>query len=204
VVAERLGRQLATWHSATLDHSRLGSAFDTVDVFVDLRIDPFYHVSAQRNPSVATQLTELADRLLVGRQCLVHGDFSPKNVLVAGAETVVLDWEVAHLGDPVFDLAFMISHLFCKAVHRPQDAATLRGVAEAFVRSYRDSAADELAALDQGYLTAHTAALALARVDGKSPAAYLGPHERSVVAHAALAALAAPTSHPPTWLWELV
>jgi 5-methylthioribose kinase len=203
-VPERLGHQLASWHSATLDHSRLGAGFDTVDVFVDLRIDPFYHVPAERNPLVAAQLAQLADRLLEGRQCLVHGDFSPKNVLVAETDVVVLDWEVAHIGDPAFDLAFMISHLFCKSAHRPQDSAVLRDAAEVFLRSYRDLASDELAAVDPGYLTAHTAALALARVDGKSPAAYLRPRAQSAVRHAAVTTLAVPTSHPPTSLWELL
>jgi 5-methylthioribose kinase len=202
-VPERLGHQVATWHSATLDHNQLRSTLGTVDIFVELRIDPFYHVPAERNPLVATQLAQLADRLLEGRQCLVHGDFSPKNVLVAEHDVVVLDWEVAHIGDPAFDLAFMISHLFCKSAHRPRDSAVLRGAAEVFLRSYRDSAADELA-VDPGYLTAHTAALALARVDGKSPAAYLGPRAQSAVKHAAVATLAAPTSHPPASLWELL
>lgn len=38
---------------------------------------------------------------------LVHGDFGPSNVLLAGRAVVaVLDWEFAHLGDPVEDLAW--------------------------------------------------------------------------------------------------
>jgi aminoglycoside phosphotransferase (APT) family kinase protein len=40
---------------------------------------------------------------------LVHGDFGPNNVLldpVTFDVTAVLDWEFAHLGDPVEDLAW--------------------------------------------------------------------------------------------------
>ncbi|MBF6262398.1 phosphotransferase family protein [Nocardia farcinica] len=38
---------------------------------------------------------------------LVHGDFRPANVLVAGDEIVaLLDWELAHLGDPHDDLGW--------------------------------------------------------------------------------------------------
>ena len=39
---------------------------------------------------------------------LVHGDFKPGNALVDGHEiTVLLDWETAHLGDPVEDLGWV-------------------------------------------------------------------------------------------------
>lgn len=39
---------------------------------------------------------------------LVHGDFGPNNVLLDDAlqVTAVLDWEFAHLGDPIDDLAW--------------------------------------------------------------------------------------------------
>jgi aminoglycoside phosphotransferase len=42
-------------------------------------------------------------------EVLVHGDFGPQNLLLdpsALAVTAVLDWEFAHLGDPVEDLAW--------------------------------------------------------------------------------------------------
>lgn len=39
---------------------------------------------------------------------LVHGDFRNGNILVAdGQLTAVLDWELAHIGDPMEDLAWM-------------------------------------------------------------------------------------------------
>jgi aminoglycoside phosphotransferase (APT) family kinase protein len=43
------------------------------------------------------------------RKVLVHGDFGPNNVLldpVTFQVTAVVDWEFAHLGDPVEDLAW--------------------------------------------------------------------------------------------------
>lgn len=53
---------------------------------------------------------------------LVHGDFGPNNVLLdgSGAEvTAVLDWEWAHLGDPVEDLAWCE---FIVRMHHPAAA----------------------------------------------------------------------------------
>ena len=38
---------------------------------------------------------------------IVHGDFGPQNVLIEGnAISAVVDWEFAHLGMPVEDLAW--------------------------------------------------------------------------------------------------
>lgn len=43
---------------------------------------------------------------------LVHGDFKPGNVLMQGdAVTLVLDWETAHLGDPLEDIGWVTNPL---------------------------------------------------------------------------------------------
>jgi aminoglycoside phosphotransferase (APT) family kinase protein len=43
------------------------------------------------------------------RACLVHGDYRHGNVIVGPGDGLraVLDWEVAHLGDPIEDLAWL-------------------------------------------------------------------------------------------------
>jgi aminoglycoside phosphotransferase (APT) family kinase protein len=47
------------------------------------------------------------------RQVLVHGDFRPANVLVdAGRVTALLDWELAHLGDPFDDLGWYTGAIY--------------------------------------------------------------------------------------------
>ena len=57
---------------------------------------------------------------------LVHGDVSPKNILVGPDGPVLLDAECAWFGDPAFDLAFCLNHLLLKAVMLPGHAAELR------------------------------------------------------------------------------
>jgi aminoglycoside phosphotransferase (APT) family kinase protein len=49
----------------------------------------------------------------------VHGDYSPKNVLIHGGRLTLLDHEVIHWGDPAFDVGFSLTHLLSKAHHRP-------------------------------------------------------------------------------------
>ncbi len=54
------------------------------------------------------------------RQCLVHGDFRPANVLVDdGRITVLLDWELAHRGDPADDLGWYTCSIY-RTEHFPE------------------------------------------------------------------------------------
>jgi aminoglycoside phosphotransferase (APT) family kinase protein len=47
------------------------------------------------------------------RTVLVHGDFRPGNVLVdGGAATVLLDWELARIGDPLDDLGWYTTGMY--------------------------------------------------------------------------------------------
>lgn len=190
VVAARLGTALARWHSATFGRPELSGRFGQ-EHFRQLRIDPYYRLSAARNPSVKATIDELAEELIAPGLCLVHGDFSPKNVLTDGEAVWVLDWEVAHYGHPVFDVAFLSSHLLLKAIHDPAHAAAYHRCAEAFLASYRVALQPTLK-LDPEKLALHTACLLLARVDGKSPVEYLDTAGRSVAHSVAMMTLSDP------------
>lgn len=199
--AVQLGQALAAWHSATAGDEQLRSRFDDT-AFVQLRTDPFHRAIASRHPDLAGRIAALVTTMLTTKLCLVHGDFSPKNVLADGPRVCVLDWEVAHFGDPVFDLAFLHTHLLLKAVHRPQSALGYREVATAFRQTYR-SAVDTRLLRPDDYLGGHIACLLLARVDGKSPAEYLTELERDRVRALARNALAS-TAVTDADLWQAV
>jgi len=188
-VGELLGRTLAGWHEATRGETRWLAGFADKTAFVQLRIDPFHRVVAARHPDLAPLIEAVVERLLARADCLVHGDFSPKNVLVGDDRVWVLDWEVAHLGDPLFDLAYLLCHLTLKAIHLPAHAARCRATAARFLAAYGAEAGEELGA--------NVACLLLARVDGKSPADYLTPLERERVR-----ALGRELLHNPTLLEE--
>lgn len=61
------------------------------------------------------------------RPVLVHGDFRPANVLVEGGRlSAVLDWELAHVGDPYEDLGWHLAPVyrhehFIPGVWQPDD-----------------------------------------------------------------------------------
>jgi 5-methylthioribose kinase len=178
IVARGLGRVLATWHRETAGNTEVSTRFGDLEAFDQLRVDPYYRTVMRRRPALAEAIGRYADRMLVNRRCLVHGDYSPKNVLVGKEHCWVLDFEVAHYGDPAFDLAFMLNHLMLKTIHRPQTAADYERCARAFWGEYRATVPAEL--VEEPYVLGHTGCLMLARVDGKSPAEYLTEAERGI------------------------
>lgn len=199
--AVRLGEALADWHSATAADEQARTGFDDA-AFVQLRTDPFHRAIAARHPDRGQRIDALVTEMLTTKLCLVHGDFSPKNVLADGPSISVLDWEVAHFGDPVFDLAFLQTHLLLKAVHRPDAAGGYHGLSTAFMQAYRSGVHAGLGRPD-AYLGGHIACLLLARVDGKSPAEYLTSPEKLRVRKVARDALAADHATDAD-LWQAV
>lgn len=193
--ARALGHALAVLHSGTVGRPELDAHFGDRTALTELRIEPFHHTVASALPAVATRLHDLARELVECPRCLVHGDFSPKNVLADGPQVRVLDWEVAHLGNPVFDVAFLMAHLVCKAVHRPASAAGYAECAREFHGQYARFVDPALRSGDQS-VAAHIAAVVLARTDGKSPAGYLTAEQTAVARHHALRWLSDPATRP--------
>ncbi|WP_396667599.1 phosphotransferase family protein [Microbacterium sp. R86528] len=174
-VAERLGHslrhmQIETTGGRGLSDELIGDT-ETFDV---LRVEPYHRTAAQRNPEFASDILAVAERMSATRECLVHGDFSPKNFLVGPEGSWVIDFEVAHLGDPTFDPAFLASHLTMKAIHAPQWQDRYVLAAAAFFDAYD---ADSFG-IDVTHLSQQIGCLLLARVDGKSPAEYLDAAQR--------------------------
>lgn len=177
-VAGKCGEILAAWHSETWDSMETRDQFDDMEAFDQLRIDPYHRTVAQRHPELAPTINHFVEVMLGRRHCLVHGDFSPKNVLAGSSEVWVVDFEVAHFGDPVFDLAFMLNHLMLKAIHNPKRSMSYRQCALEFLRTY-DERLETGDSTEAGYLLGHTGCLMVARVDGKSPAEYLNEAGRA-------------------------
>ena len=186
-----MGKGIAAVHAATAGNAADRDAFPNAALFMALRIDPFLLHVARRHADLAAPLTALADELAASRIALVHGDVSPKNILVAPQGPVILDAECATYGDPAFDLAFCTTHLLLKAVWL--DNPALGRAAAALVAGYAAGIGWEEPAALLARAGRLTAALLLARVEGKSPAPYLtSDHHKTIVRDRARALLLAP------------
>jgi tRNA A-37 threonylcarbamoyl transferase component Bud32 len=175
-VAHRLGEILAAWHNATFRDEELLGSFGDPEVFEQLRIDPYYRTVSRRRPRLAKAVEAFVRQMGATRICLVHGDYSPKNVLI-GQGLWVIDFEVAHFGDPAFDVAFMLNHLLLKRLHLGGPGDGIENCVRGFWNGYR-SAVSNMLLPDLRYVLGHVGCLMIARVDGKSPAEYLSPDER--------------------------
>lgn len=194
-VAGRLGAILAAWHTSSRGGTGGAERFGDSEAFDQLRVDPYYRTIMARHPDLAPEIAGYVRRMQATRRCLVHGDFSPKNVLLGEEGLWIVDFEVAHLGDPAFDVAFMLNHLMLKALHRPGSREGYLSCTEAFWRAYHGGVPADFCGPGP-YVYGHVACLMLARVDGKSPAEYLTSGEQTRARALACALLAAPPSTP--------
>ena len=171
-VAETVGRVLGAVHDAAAEAPELLAPFESKLPFDQLRIDPYHRTVARRHPDVAEAIEAATDRALGSDRTLVHGDYSPKNVLVEDTDRFrvwILDFEVAHRGGPAFDAAFMLNHLFIKSVYNDDRGSEYRDAARAFFDAYEEHVAWDI----EAETIEELGVLMLARVDGKSPVEYV-------------------------------
>jgi 5-methylthioribose kinase len=195
--AELLG---AVHHRAAERRAEIEPVFAERGFFETLRLEPYYRFTARRHPGAARFFERLVADTLAARVTLVHGDFSPKNILVHRDRLVLLDHEVIHWGDPAFDLGFSLTHLLSKAHHLPLHRADLIEAARCHWQCYRSGAeaVAEAPGLEERAVR-HTLACLLARVDGRSPLEYLSEGERSGQRRVVLDLM----SEPPTRMARL-
>jgi aminoglycoside phosphotransferase (APT) family kinase protein len=193
--ARQVGAALAGIHAKSAGEGSLRTIFATDHLFFALRIEPYLLATAKKHPDLASHIELIAERTLQTKTALVHGDVSPKNILIGESGPVFLDAETAWFGDPAFDLAFCLNHLLLKSIHKPRSA-------EGYMRCFGELAGEYLSRISwesSDDLNSRAAALLpilhLARVDGKSPVEYLvTAEEKETVRERAKAIIARRTS----------
>jgi aminoglycoside phosphotransferase (APT) family kinase protein len=215
--ARALGRTLVRIHAFAAAQPALARQFVTDAIFFDIRLEPYLLATAARHPDLAPTLRALVAQTQANKCSLVHGDVSPKNILVAPAgagpsecRAILLDAECAWWGDPAFDLAFCLNHLLLKCLWTPAATPGFLACFDALSQAYLAGVDWEDPASLEARAAALLAGLLLARVDGKSPVEYLETEaQRDVVRRCARALLLAQgpasdrASSPPSSLRRL-
>jgi len=171
--AQVVGRVLGELHAASAGRAELAAAFDTTDNFRALRLEPYFAATAERHPALGAALMDLVEHTAGLHIALVHGDVSPKNILVGPRGPVLLDAECAWYGDPAFDLAFCLHHLMLKCLVRPDRCSDLMAAFATLADAYFARAGWEPREDLEARAARLLPALLLARIDGKSPVEYL-------------------------------
>ena len=172
-VARQTGALLGTLIRSTWNHPIYQEKYGDQTAFDQLRIDPYYRCIARRHADIARHVAELIAESSERRLSLVHGDWSPKNVLVRPDGLTVIDFEVVHFGDPSFDAAFCLNHLLLKWFCLPRQQPALKALMIAFWSGLFETLPSYASSFMESAALRHLGCLMLARVDGKSPVEYL-------------------------------
>ncbi len=171
--AAEVGRYLAAIHAATAGDDEIAWRFPRNDIFHAIRLEPYLEATATHHPDLREVLFGLSAGTAAKRLAMIHGDVSPKNILVGPRGPVFLDAECACIGDPAFDLAFCVNHLLLKSLWNPGAREGFNACFTAMARSYLAGVAWEPPADLEARAAALLAGLFLARIDGKSPVEYV-------------------------------
>lgn len=83
--ARAVGATLARIHAHAAAQPGLAAQFDTDAIFFDIRLEPYLLATAAKHPDLAPALRALVAQTQAHKVSLVHGDVSPKNILVGPA-----------------------------------------------------------------------------------------------------------------------
>ncbi len=197
---DQFGRLLGALHRHAWERrAEVEPIFADTSFFESLRLEPYYGFTAEQVPAAAPFLHDLVADTRARRLTLVHGDYSPKNVLVHDGRLILLDHEVIHFGDPAFDLGFSLTHLLSKAHHLPDHRQPFAAAANRYWQTYTGAVGATPWVEDlEAHVVRQTLGCLLARVAGRSPLEYLDASERSNQQAAVLALMATPPTGVPS------
>ena len=193
--AENAGRILGRIHSISSSDKAIQEQFPRIDIFHAIRLEPYLEATASKHPDLKGVLFALSKLTSETRPVMIHGDTSPKNILLGPNGPVFIDAECACMGDPAFDLAFCLKHFLLKCLWVSAGREKFLKCFEVMVAAYLAEVTWE----DRRAVETRTAKLLpglfLGRVDGKSPVEYITEEgEKNKVRRCATELLVSPPS----------
>ncbi len=171
--AAKVGATIGEIHAATANSDMMAQRFANDALFHAIRLEPYLEATAGSHPALAGRLMALSCDTLATKIALVHGDVSPKNILIGPNGPVILDAECAWYGDPAFDVAFCLNHMLLKCVWAPHAARGFLACFDALAEAYRGKISWEAPKALEARAAALLPGLLLGRIDGKSPVEYI-------------------------------
>ena len=176
-IADAAIDSLAQVHQYTAVHREAYGRFRDQTFFDDLRLKPYILHLLGKYPELTEPAREQVRMLRESPVALIHGDYSPKNIMVDGDRIYIVDMEVACYSHPAFDLAFFMNHFFLKSIHLPDHRDDFLALVRRMMDRYLHIAAYLPPEEIEGAAVKLLGFMLLARVDGKSPAEYIVSEE---------------------------
>ena len=162
--------------------------------------------------TLADHALAIGERFLARGSCVIMGDLWPRSVLVDAADLWIIDWELAHAGNPAQDLGHLAAHLWMHATRANSTARSAEIVAlfDRFWAGYRaaldaNGRAGLVSTRTLREATRHAGCELLARVCGPFRAGYLYDDLRAddpSVVRAVDVACAAIRDSSPLFAWQ--
>lgn len=177
-----LGRFIGGLHARSMDDPEIAKVFDNAAVQrtrLNVQYRAIGSLLAQAGiaapPAAAHRAARLGERLTGAGRCLIMGDLWPDSVLVQGRRLRLIDWELAHFGQPAQDVGHLLAHLW---MHAHRGAAQSAPLARSFLEHYVDALGDRARSLADDRFRAdcavHQGAEIIARCLGPFRQGYAG------------------------------
>lgn len=180
-IAKKSAILLATIHQESWKNEDLKKEFNKANNFYELRTEPYLVTTGEKHPDLQDLFFDEVERLKSHRETIVHGDFSPKNIMVKNDRVVLLDHEVAWFGDPAFDLAFFLNHLYLKMLYHFKRTGGIQDLTKIVWTTYFAQMGENILQKMQSRTIRLLLMMMLARIDGKSPVEYLDNDQQEFV-----------------------
>jgi thiamine kinase-like enzyme len=146
VLSHLAGRILAKIHSHTLTDARTVAKEDAI---LTDSILGFRGAAAQRiavsNPTFRQQWLDFVHDTRSRRLCRIHGDLTPRNVLVLdGSKLILFDLDLSARGDPACDIGFFLGHYFLEMIVHPDSREQVQSMAFSLWDAYLEAASSLL------------------------------------------------------------
>lgn len=145
-VGRQVGRFIGRLHAATVDDRECAERFNNRAMQETRLVVQYEAVEKMLKTAGVEDAAMLGERavalgrnLLQPGQCLTMGDLWPPSVLVVEDGLRIIDWELAHYGHPMQDIAHFAAHLWMQA-HRAKDVmAAAVQTQDAVLSTYREA-----------------------------------------------------------------
>lgn len=181
-MGQQIGNFLAQLHRSTFQDQGLAKRFQNTGV-LSVRLAVQYNLLPSLERAGIPQAKEMADQISILGQwisqpgvCLIMGDLWPASILVSQTGLRIIDWEFAHFGWPVQDVAHLVAHLWMQAdrASTQEHVMAVQSCLDSFLEAYFTGFAERLATGEAKRLYfVHMGAEILARTIGDFQAGYL-------------------------------
>ena len=155
-IGQNLGRFIGRLHAATHDASVYAEGFVNRPMQETRHAVQYQGVAdmltrggVEDAEALGARAVQLGETLLEPGCCLTMGDLWPPSVLVGTETLYLIDWELAHYGRPLQDVAHFLAHLWMQAHRAPSDdvSAAVQQLRDAFVTGYIEAVGEAREAL---------------------------------------------------------